>query len=212
MIQRAIADLEARLQSLDDVLAAATHASSDFGDRIKRVQTQSSLEPDSSSPVDADPSSVRVTNESMKACTQHLAQTVARLEENLRKSMDRLVFKAAAGMSFELDARELSRLQEALFSACQCLDIFRSVANQVMKNVSIITNEVTGENNIQFLVSTTGKTLRGKNTSFGSSTRQFAGHMSGESLEKLFRDATAILATSTTADNTVTKFDSRYGH
>ncbi|KAK1981129.1 hypothetical protein LZ30DRAFT_750291 [Colletotrichum cereale] len=216
MIRAATDDLEARLESIDGKLAAVfertvTKTDADARElqriREERTSTQKCLEvcaqladhidriqlrppADSSTPGfdDAEPYSDRVTNEGLQACKERLAQTVSHLEKHMQDLMGRLIDKSAAKMSSTLEVEELARLKEQWTTARQCLDICSSAESHVKENISIIDNYSTGDDTIQFLVSTDGKTIHGKNRGYGNVTRQVGGHLSDASLQKMSRD------------------------
>ncbi|GKT44620.1 uncharacterized protein ColSpa_04801 [Colletotrichum spaethianum] len=189
MIKTATDDLEARLESIDEKLAVVfertvTATDSDakdlqrireersstqkclevcaqLADHIDRIQLQPATGPNTPSSVDANPYPNRVTNESLQACKERLSQTVNNLEKHMEDLMNRLIEKSAAKMSSKPDFEELSRLREEWTTARQCLDICSSAESHVKENISIIDNYAAGDDTVQFLVSTNGKTIHG---------------------------------------------------
>jgi hypothetical protein len=215
MIKTATDDLEARLESIDGKLATifertVTETDSDakelqrikeersstqkcleicaqLADHIQRIQLRSTPGPNLSSSFDADYAN-QVTNEGLQTCKERLSQTIDRLEKHMQELMNRLIEKSAAKMNSKVEAAELTRLREEWTTARQCLDICSSAESHVKQNISIIDNYARGDDTVQFLVSTNGKTIHGKNRGFGIMTRQVGGHLSDASLQQMSRD------------------------
>ncbi|KAK2040713.1 hypothetical protein LZ31DRAFT_473919 [Colletotrichum somersetense] len=215
MIKTATDDLEARLESIDAKLATIferTVTESDLdakelqrikeersstqkcldicaqlADHINRIQPRPAAGPNVPGSFNADYPD-RVTNEGLRACKERLSQTVDSLETHMQELMSRLIEKSTAKMSSKVEVAELVRLQEEWTTARQCLDICLSAENHVKENISIIDNYATGDDTVQFLVSTNGKTIHGKNRGFGIMTRQVGGHLSDASLQQMSRD------------------------
>ncbi|GKT52616.1 uncharacterized protein ColSpa_12797 [Colletotrichum spaethianum] len=190
----ATVDLEAILQSLDDKLTAAA------GQTITETS-----------------SDIREERSSIQNCLDICAQFDNALERiQIRPSLDpnsgpfdantnsirNTNESPEAGTNFESEAEELAKLQEN-----------RTRAHQVKKNVSMIDNEADGDTIVQVLVSTTDKTIRGKNKSDSNNTRtvQIGGHMSEESVQQLFRDAMGISVTPAAAAKEIVSFNGRCG-
>jgi len=124
--------------------------------------------------------SERITNEGLYECKETLSSTAAKLERHMEDLINRLKSK----MGSEEGVAELAILQEEWGTARQCIDICSTAGN----NISVIDNYSTGDDTIQFLVSTKGKTIHGKNRGFGIRTKQVGGHLSDESLQQISRD------------------------
>ncbi|KAG8168664.1 hypothetical protein KVR01_001413 [Diaporthe batatas] len=223
MIKTATDDLEARLESIDGKLATifertVTETDSDakelqrikeersstqkcleicaqLADHIQRIQLQSTPGPNLCSSSDADYAN-QVTNEGLQVCKERLSQTINRLEKHMQELINRLIEKSAAKMNSKVEATELTRLQEEWTTARQCLDICSSAESHVKQNISIIDNYARGDDTVQFLVSTNGKTIHGKNRGFGIMTRQVGGHLSDASLQQMSRDVRISLRAS----------------
>jgi hypothetical protein len=106
--------------------------------------------------------------------------------------IDRLLTKSKKAMSSEEEIADLARLREEWETARQCIDICSKADTHLKENASTIENYATGDETIQFLVSTDGKTVHGKNQGFGWRTRQVGGHFSDTSLQQLSRDISSI--------------------
>jgi len=131
-----------------------------------------------------------VTNQSVRECKEKLTATAATLEKNMQHLIDRLVQKSKTAMSDEEQAAELATLQADWESARECINICSRADMNLNENVSVIDNFATGDDAIQFLVSTNNKTIHAKNRGYGMRPRQLGGHLSDESLQQVSRDMT----------------------
>ena len=138
-------------------------------------------------PIDPDAIPERVTNEGLQECKNSLTLTAARLERHMKDLMDRLVTKSKTAMTSEDDVADLVRLREEWETTRQCMDICSNADNHLKENVSTIDNYATGDA-IQFMVSTNGKIIHGKNRGLGWRTRQVGGYLNDASIVQLSRD------------------------
>jgi hypothetical protein len=106
--------------------------------------------------------------------------------------IDRLMIKSKTKMTSDEEVADLARLGEEWSTARQCLNICSEAEYRLKENITTIENYATGDEAVQFLVSTSGKTIHGKNRGFGWRPRQVGGHLSDESLQQLSRDISAI--------------------
>ncbi|KAK1521602.1 hypothetical protein CABS01_16506 [Colletotrichum abscissum] len=218
MIKTTTDDLEDRLENIDAKLAAIIEHTVGGNDadaqelhriRAERESTQKCLEicaqlanhisrvqqrpyAGDGAPTHENFYPEQVTDEGLQDCKNRLVQTVADLEKHMQHLMDRLIAKSSTKMSSEHDVAQLARLREEWTTARQCLDICSKAESHAKENISIIDNYATGDDTVQFLVSTTGKTIHGKNRGYGSMTRQVGGHLSDASLQQMSRDITRI--------------------
>jgi Fungal N-terminal domain of STAND proteins len=209
LIKTATDDLQAHLESIDEKLETifrrtVTESTSDatelslikeerlstqkclqicdqLSDHINQIQLTPKRSARSPGPIDSDAIPERFTNEGLQECKNSLALTAARLERHMRDTMDRLVTKSKTGMNSEDDVADLARLQEEWETTRQSVDICSKADNYLKENVSTIENYATGDA-IQFMVSTNGKIIHGKNRGLGWRTRQFGGYMSDASV------------------------------
>lgn len=136
----------------------------------------------------------------------------------------RLVQQSELGTTSEEDAANLIRLREEWKTARQCIDICSTADTHLQNNVSTIDNYATGDDAIQYLVSTNEKIIHGKNTGYGWRTRQVGGHLSDASIQQISRDTSGLVpqrADTETAPLSVSddtridalgpEFDKRYG-
>ena len=134
-----------------------------------------------------------VTNQTVQECKEKLTTTAARLETNMQNLIDRLVQKSKTAMLDEDQAAELATLQADWKSARECINICSKADMNLNENISVIDNFATGDDAVQFLVSTNNKTIHAKNRGYGMRPRQLGGHLSDESLQQVSRDMTLSL-------------------
>jgi hypothetical protein len=215
LIKTATDDLQAHLESIDEKLEiifrqTETESNSDatelrlikeerlstqkclqicdqLSDHINQIQLTPKRSASSPGPIDSDAIPERITNEGLQECKNSLALTTARLESYMRDIMDRLVTKSKTAMTSEDEVADLARLREEWETARQCMDICSKADNHLKENVSTIDNYATGDA-IQFMVSTNGKIIHGKNRGLGWRTRQVGGYVSDTSVVHLSRD------------------------
>jgi len=162
-----------------------------LSDHINQIQLMPKRSGSSLGLNDPDALPVRVTNMGLQECKNSLILTAAKLERHMQDLMDRLVTKSKTAMTSEEDVADLARLRDEWETARQCMDICSKADNHLMENISTIDNYATGDA-VQFMVSTDGKTIYGKNRGLGWRTRQVGGHISDVSLQQLSRDLTSI--------------------
>lgn len=162
-----------------------------LSDHINQIQLTPKRSGSSPGPMDTDALPERLTNEGLQECKNSLILTAAKLEGYMKDLIDRLVTKSKAAMTSEEELADLVRLREEWETARQCMDICSKADIHLKENISTIENYATGDA-IQFMVSTDGKTIHGKNRGLGWRTRQVGGHLSDVSLQQLSRDMSSI--------------------
>jgi hypothetical protein len=215
LVQTATEDLEAHLQNIDDKFEAVLKQSATGPDsntaelrliKEERLSTQKCLQicarlsehideiqlasqggdgPPEQREADSVPRNL--TFEGLQDCKNSLAATTVKLEKHMKDIMDRLVTKSNTSIISDEDLVDLVRLRDEWDTTRQCRDICSQADTRLKENVSIIDNYATGDA-VQFLVSTTNKTINGRNRGDGWRTRQFGGHMSDASLQKISGD------------------------
>ncbi|ORX95072.1 hypothetical protein BCR34DRAFT_498768 [Clohesyomyces aquaticus] len=133
----------------------------------------------------------RIAGEAMQDCKTRLNQATERLEGYMHDVIDRMMTQSKASMA-EGEFANLERLREEWSTARQCMDICFNADYNLKKNISIIDNQAIGDETVQFLVSTSEKTIHGKNRGDGFRIRQVGGHLSDESLQQMSRDIAVI--------------------
>jgi hypothetical protein len=219
LIKTASADLETHLESIDEkleIIFEQTVAESDtdaaerrlikeerlstqrclqicaqLSDHISQIQLTPKRSGSSPGPIDPDAFPEIVTNVGLHECKNSLILTAAKLERHMQDLMDRLVTKSKTAMASEEDVADLGRLREEWETTRQCMDICARADTHLKENISTIDNYATGDA-VQFMISTDGKTIHGKNRGLGWRTRQVGGHLSDVSLQQLSRDMTTL--------------------
>lgn len=150
--------------------------------------------------MDTDNIPERLVAEGLQECKNSLAITAAKLEGHMTDIIDRLMAKSKAVTASEEDFADLVKLRDEWDTARQCMDICSKADTHLKENVSTIDNYATGDT-IQFMVSTNGKTINGRNRGLGWRTRQVGGHLSDVSLQKLSGDFSSITLRTSDGDN-----------
>lgn len=164
---------------------------SQLSDHISQIQLISDRVGPPRPPHDADASPEGVTHQGLQECKTSLASTAAKLEKHMQDIMDRLISKSKTALAAEEDTQDLTRLRDEWETARQCWNICSTADHRLNENVSVIENYGTGDA-LQFMVSTDGKILHGKNRAAGWRSRQVGGHMSNETAQQISRDIVSI--------------------
>lgn len=219
LIETAKADLEAHLESIDGkiecilgqtVAESNTNASelqlvkeerlstekclqicAQLSDHIDQIQLTPKHGGGSPGPNDQDSLPERVTNDGLQECKNNLSHMTTKLEKHMQDLMDRLLSNSTTTMTSQEDFTDLARLRVEWETARQCMDICSKADNHLKENISNIENYATGDA-LQFMVSTNGNTIHGKNRGLGWRTRQVGGHLSDVSVQQISRDMTSI--------------------
>lgn len=133
----------------------------------------------------------KFTTEGLQECKNSLDLTTAKLESYMKDRLDRLVTKAKTAMTSEEDFADLVRLQEEWETTRQSREICSKAEMHLKENITTIDNYATGDA-IQFMVSTDGNIVHGKNRGLGWRTRQVGGRLSDLSVQQLSRDMSSI--------------------
>jgi hypothetical protein len=162
---------------------------SDHIDQIQPTPRPTDSSPGSMDLEDALPE--RLTTEGLQECKNSLALTAAKLEGYMKDLIDRLVTKSRTAMTSEEELADLIRLRDEWETARQSIGICSKADIHLKENISIIDNYATGDA-VQFMVSTDGRVIHGKNRGLGWRTRQVGGHLSDVSLQQLSRDLSSL--------------------
>jgi hypothetical protein len=133
----------------------------------------------------------RLATEGLQECKKSLNLTTAKLERFMKDRIDRLVAKSKAATTSEEDFADLLRLQEEWETACQSREICSKAEMHLKENITTIENYGMGDA-VQFMVSTDGNIIHGKNRGLGWRTRQVGGHLSDLTVQHLSRDMASI--------------------
>ena len=162
-----------------------------LSDHIDQIQLTPERGDSSPGPTNPDTLPERLTNEGLQECKNSLRLTAAKLERLMADRIDRMVTKSTTVMSSDEDVADLVRLREEWETARQCMDICSKADTHLKQNITDIENYATGDA-VQFMVSTNGMILHGKNKGLGWKTRQVGGHLSDASVQQLSRDMSSI--------------------
>jgi hypothetical protein len=158
-----------------------------LSEHITEIQSASQGSDGSPGYKEADSVSQNLTFEGLQECKNSLAATTVKLEKHMKEVIDRLVAKSNTATYSEDDLLDLTRLRDEWDTTRQCRDICSQADVRLKENVTVVDNYATGDA-VQFLVSTTNKTINGRNRGHGWRTRQFGGHMNDASLQKISGD------------------------
>lgn len=162
-----------------------------LSEHISQIQIPTRPNVDSPGRVDLGSTPESVINEGLRECRDSLHTTAAKLEKHMKDLMQRMLAKSGSMMASSDDLADLARLQEEWETARQCMNICAKADGHLKENVSVIDNYATGDA-IQFMVSTDGKTIHGKNRGLGWRTRQVGGHLSDATVVQLSQDMSRI--------------------
>ncbi|KAH7304102.1 hypothetical protein B0I35DRAFT_363814 [Stachybotrys elegans] len=152
--------------------------------QMEQIQTdfQKSQDPDSASGM--------LFAEGLEGCMHHMRFTLANLEEHKKKVGERLS-TGLDGPSAE-DQASFTKLQDEAKTLRRCLAFCSDVDAYVESKISNIENHAEGDDTIQFMVSTDGRPLNGKNHGTGNRQKQAGGHFGEISLQQVSRDFKSI--------------------
>jgi hypothetical protein len=158
-----------------------------LSDHIDEIQLKARNSETASNLSDSENSAWKITDEGLEDCKNDIARTVVRLEEFEKGQFDRLMTKIKTTSGSEEDQAEIARIRDEWEATRQGLTVF-SQARELLKNsVSQIENYGLGDS-AQFMVSTNGQVLHGKNRGLGWRTRQVGGCMNDDTVKQLSRD------------------------
>ena len=132
-----------------------------------------------------------IVNQGLQQCKESLASTAIKLEKHIQDIIDRMFVKSKSSLKSEDDLADLSRLRDEWNTTRECIDICSQADRHLKETVTTVENYGTGDA-VQFMVSTNGQVIHGKNRGLGWRTRQVGGHLSDESVQQLSRDMTTI--------------------
>ncbi|RDW63574.1 hypothetical protein BP6252_11119 [Coleophoma cylindrospora] len=154
---------------------------------INKIQLPSNGGGGSSTPIDPDALPQKFTMEGLQECKSSLTLTATKLEGYMKDLMDRVVTKSGTGMTSDEELADLVRLREEWETTRKCRDICAEAESHLKENISIIDNYAVGDA-VQFMVSTDGQIINGRNRGLGWRTRQIGGHIDGTTLQKISQD------------------------
>ena len=162
-----------------------------LSDHISQIQLTAKRSTSHNEPIDSDILPQKITNEGLQECKDSLARTALKLERYEKQLFSRLIDKSKAAIISEEERADLARLRDEWEATRQGMDICSRAHEHLKDNVSTIDNYATGDA-VQFMVSTSEKTIHGQNRGLGWRTRQVGGHISDESLQQITRTLTSL--------------------
>ncbi|KAG8531623.1 uncharacterized protein KY384_003254 [Bacidia gigantensis] len=154
---------------------------------------------------------------SKRECKNSLARTTLKLEGYEKQLFGRLMDKSKTAIISEEERADIARMRDELAATRQGMDICSRAQDHLKDNVSTIDNYAVGDA-VQFMVSTSEKTIHGKYQGLGWRTRQVGGHISDDSLQQIARSLTSITIPNSGPDVDVgpgkesdSKFKEKYG-
>ncbi|KXJ87491.1 hypothetical protein Micbo1qcDRAFT_236373 [Microdochium bolleyi] len=133
------------------------------------------------------PSSEALFGEGLSGCLHHMRFTLAQLENNRQRIQQGMGANPKAKLSAEDEAAS-ERLQTEARTLRNCLDFCSNVDEVLESQMSNIENYADGDDIIQYMVSTDGKPLLGKNKGSGKRLKQAGGHLSDGSFQQMSQD------------------------
>jgi len=132
-------------------------------------------------------SSEALFGEGLSGCLHHMRFTLAQLEKNRERLHASIGTTPRSAMSPE-DKAASEKLQTEARTIRNCLDFFSDVDEVLESRMSNIENHADGDDIIQFMVSTDGNLLQGKNRGSGKRLKQAGGHLSNDSFQQMSQD------------------------
>ncbi|KAI7423217.1 hypothetical protein KC336_g7944 [Hortaea werneckii] len=135
--------------------------------------------------------SEQITSEGLEGCKNSLSRTAEKLKSYESELFTRSMDKSAAVVASDNDRADLTRLRNEWEATRQSMEICAQAYEHIRNNVSTIYNYATGDA-VQFMVSTSEKTIHGHNRRLGWRTRQVGGHIDKDVLRDITRSLTSI--------------------
>lgn len=154
---------------------------------VDQMQLISDHDEDEMDDLGQDTISQRITREGLDACKDSLSHTAARLEGYMKDITNRIIQKSKAGLVSDDDIADLERLRDEWNATRESVKLCAVAGNHLRNNVSSIENHGVGDS-VQFMVSTNGQVIHGKNRGMGWKNRQVGGHMSDNVVLQLSQD------------------------
>ncbi|KAI4285289.1 MAG: hypothetical protein L6R38_000771 [Xanthoria sp. 2 TBL-2021] len=158
---------------------------------INRIQVLANHSSSRSEQTDSDTLSERITNEGLQECKNSPARTTLKVEGYEKQLFVQLMDRSKIANISEEERADIARLRDELAATRQGMDICSRAHENLKDNVSTIENYATGDA-VQFMVSTSEKTIHGKNRGLGWRTRQGGGHISDDSFQQIARSLASI--------------------
>ncbi|CAJ0545146.1 Ff.00g086190.m01.CDS01 [Fusarium sp. VM40] len=137
------------------------------------------------------PTSNMLVSEGLDGCKEYLGFALERLKRHRQKVSERI--DAGSSTAVASDNKVLlDNLNEEADVLRHSLNLFSNINTYLEEKISNIENHAEGDDTIQFMVSTDGKPLNGKNHGIGLRLKQAGGHFKEQSLQQISQDFTTI--------------------
>ncbi|KAM0235336.1 hypothetical protein ACHAP5_009731 [Fusarium lateritium] len=137
------------------------------------------------------PSSNRLVSEGLGGCKEYIGFALERLQRHRQKLSERIESGPSTAISPE-DRVLLDSLNDQADALQRSLNLCSNMDMYLEEKISNIENHAEGDDTIQFMVSTDGKPLNGKNHGVGLRLKQAGGHFKEQSLQQISQDFTTI--------------------
>ena len=129
----------------------------------------------------------RLAQEDLRECTAGLAQEALKLQGFEKHLFNRSMAKSRTGFVSEEDREDYQKVHNAGEAVRTMLNIYSRADDHMKTGITVVDNYSTGDA-VQLIVSTSSKTIHGRNQGMGWRTRQIAGHLSDESIQEIVRN------------------------
>lgn len=137
------------------------------------------------------PTSRMLVGEGLDGCKNYINFALHRLQKHRQGVIDRLQSNPTSA-EFSNDKLLLEGLQNEADNLQNCLKFCSNVDSYLEEQISNIENDAEGDDTIQFMVSTNGKPLNGKNKGKGDRLKQAGGNWDSPTLQQVSKDFTTI--------------------
>ncbi|RYC79002.1 hypothetical protein BFJ63_vAg18121 [Fusarium oxysporum f. sp. narcissi] len=132
-----------------------------------------------------------LVGEGLDGCKEYLGFALERLKKHRQKVSERIDAGSPTAVASD-DKLLLDNLNDEVNTLRHCLNFCSNIDTYLEEKISNIENHAEGDDTIQFMVSTDGKPLNGKNHGVGLRLKQAGGHFKEQSLQQISRDFTTI--------------------
>ncbi|RYC79881.1 hypothetical protein BFJ63_vAg17239 [Fusarium oxysporum f. sp. narcissi] len=137
------------------------------------------------------PTSNMLVSEGLGGCKEYIGFALERLRRHRQKVSERIDAGSPTAVSSD-DKLLLDNLNVEADALRHSLNLCSNIDAFLEEKISNIENHAEGDDTIQFMVSTDGKPLNGKNHGVGSRLKQAGGHFKEQSLQQISQDFTTI--------------------
>ncbi|GKU14516.1 unnamed protein product [Fusarium langsethiae] len=132
-----------------------------------------------------------LVSEGLGGCKDYIGFALERLKRHRQKVSERIGAGSSTTVSPD-DKILLDNLNDEAEALRHSLNLCSNIDTYLEEKISNIVNHAEGDDTIQFMVSTDGKPLNGKNHGVGSRLKQAGGHFKEQYLQQISQDFTTI--------------------